>query len=97
MPGESYSVGDQVAVVWADHVAGPQGWHDLGDCPEVLEVITFGVIVGLDEMSLTIASSLQWDHAKRRVDADGTVGHVHALVRSCIRDVMVLAHGGRDG
>ena len=94
MTGESYSVGDRVAVVWADHVAGPQGWHELNDCPDVLEFITFGVIIGLDETSLTIASSLQWDRVKRRIDAEGSVGHVHALVRSCIRDVMVIVHGG---
>lgn len=90
MTCEEYGVGDSVAVVWADHVAGPQGWHDLSECPKTIDVMTFGVIVELDEDSLTIASSLEWDSENRAVNPEGTVGHVHALVRSCVRDVMVI-------
>jgi len=93
MSTDPIAVGDVVRVVWADHAAGPQGWHGLHELPSVLHVVTWGVVVHADDESITIAGSLGWDLERSEIDTDAAVGDATAIVRSCIRYVRRYADG----
>jgi len=87
----SAEVGEAVRVIWLDHVSGPRGWHELDDLPKVLSVVTYGLIVAKDDLSITVSSSLGWDRGKQTVDPDESVGDTTAIVLSCVEKIDLLA------